>query len=151
MRFAFAAVLAALPVLAQQKEAASGTMKELIKDATNTQAATADPNAPDIEKMPFTPDSIRAVVTYHLPKIQSCYEETLAGKEKKVAGKLMTKWVITPEGIVSKARVEKKGTTLREPKLHDCVVAVLSTMSFPKPPDGKNRPIEYPFNLKAIE
>jgi multiple sugar transport system permease protein len=30
------------------------------------------------------------------------------------------------------------------------VVAVLSTMQFPAPADGKNVPIEFPFNLKAI-
>ena len=44
----------------------------------------------------------------------------------------------------------KKGTTLKDPELHDCVVTVLSSMIFPKPPDGKDHPIEYPFNLKAV-
>ena len=29
-------------------------------------------------------------------------------------------------------------------------MTVLSTMVFPKPPDGKDHPIEFPFNLKAV-
>jgi hypothetical protein len=52
---------------------------------------------------------------------------------------------------VKDAKVLKKGTTLKDKGLHDCVVSVLMSMSFPKPPDGKDQPIEYPFNLKAVE
>ncbi len=113
--------------------------------------AAKDPNAPDVSKLPFTQTSIRTVVSYHQPQIQSCYEETLAGRDKVVEGKLQTSFVITGEGLVKNARVEKKNTTLREPRLHECVVAVLSAMTFPKPIDGKDHPIEYPFNLKAIK
>lgn len=112
---------------------------------------TESPAGPDISTMPFTPDSIRKVVQFHLPKIQSCYEETLAPRQKVVEGRLMTSWVITAEGAVKQAKVVKKGTTLREPKLHECVITVLSTMSFPKPIDRRDHPIDYPFNLKAIQ
>ena len=31
------------------------------------------------------------------------------------------------------------------------VVNVLTGIDFPKPPDGREYPIEYPFNLKAIK
>lgn len=112
----------------------------------------AKPEKPplDVERLPFTPDSIMKVISYHQDEIQSCYEETLAVKEKPVAGKLMTSFTITPTGLVKGAKVVKKGTTLHEPKLHDCVVAVLSAMTFPKPPDGTDHPVEFPFNLKPI-
>src|SRR5215831_15784705 len=66
----------------------------------------------DVSHMPFTNYAIRKVVEFHLPKIQSCYEETLAPKSKAVEGKLMTSWVITAEGAVKQAKVLKKGTTL---------------------------------------
>ena len=153
--------LAAAPP-AKDKGTSNETMKHLLKDAVATPPATAPADGgtpaaaaarpgPDIEKLPFTPLSIQTVVAFYAPQIQGCYEETLAGKNKAVEGKLMTSFVITPEGLVKKAQVVKKGTTVKDPKLHDCVVAVLGTMAFPKPPDGKNHPIEYPFNLKAIE
>lgn len=105
----------------------------------------------DVSKLPFTAASIQKVVMHHQPQVQSCYEETLAEKEKVVEGKLLTSFVITPEGLVKKAKVDRKGSTLKEPRLHDCVVAVLSTITFPKPPDGRDHPVEYPFNLKAIK
>jgi len=105
----------------------------------------------DVSRMPFSPDSIRQVMIHHQAKIQECYEDHLAAKSKKVEGKLMTSFVITARGLVKDAKVLKKGTTLKDKGLHDCVVSVLLAMSFPQPPDGKDQPIEYPFNLKAVE
>ncbi len=160
---ALCVVLAATLALAappQAKKPASGAessavMKGLVKDATDigSESPKADPNAappPDVTKMPFTQDSVKTVMAYHYPKIQACYEETLASKGKVLEGKLLTSFVVTAEGMVKDAKILKKTTTLRDPKLHDCVVAVLSTMTFPKPPDARDRPIEFPFNLKAI-
>lgn len=106
---------------------------------------------PDVSQMPFTNYAIRKVVEFHLPKIQGCYEESLAPRRKVVEGRLMAAWIITPEGTVKKAKILKKGTTLRDAKLHECVIAVLSGMSFPKPSDGRDHPVEHPFNLKAIK
>ncbi len=104
----------------------------------------------NLEVMPFTPETIKKVVAYNQDRIQSCYEETLADKQKPVEGRIKTSFVITAEGLVKKPRVLQKGTTLKDPKLHDCVVSVLSTFTFPKPHDKREHPIEYPFNLKAI-
>jgi hypothetical protein len=105
----------------------------------------------DVSRMPFSQDSIQQVMQHHKGLIQECYEEHLATKAKKVEGKLMTSFTITGLGLVKNAKVLKKGTTLKDKGLHDCVVAALTSMSFPKPPDGLDHPVEYPFNLKAIE
>ena len=102
------------------------------------------------EKLPFTPDSIREIVRSKQPDIERCWEQTLAGTDKPVDGKIQTHFVITPVGSVKQAKVVKKGTTLKDPALHKCVETVLSTMLFPRPPDGKDHPVEYPFNLKAV-
>jgi hypothetical protein len=119
---------------------------------SDDKAGPVETPPPDVEKMPFSPESIRKVVAHHQPQIQTCYEEVLASLGKKVVeGRVMTWWIITAEGMVKNARVLKKGTTLREPKLHECVVTVITAMSFPKPPKGKETPIEYPFNLTAIK
>jgi hypothetical protein len=52
---------------------------------------------------------------------------------------------------VKGAKILKKGTTLNDPKLNECVVAVLLTMEFPKPPKNQDQPIDFPFKLKAIK
>ena len=117
-------------------------------------AATMGPATPargsSPEKLPFTPDTIKETVRAKQPEIERCWEQTLAGTDKPVDGKLQTHFVITPVGSVKQAKVVKKGTTLKDPALHKCVETVLSTMLFPRPPDGKDHPVEYPFNLKAV-
>ncbi|MFB1482701.1 AgmX/PglI C-terminal domain-containing protein [Corallococcus sp. RDP092CA] len=136
---------------------AQGTSKK--KAATTPAPATAPATTPapakhdglDVSKLPFTPDSIRQVMAYHMPRIQECYEDHMVEKDKKVEGLLRTTFTITAEGTVRSAKIDKHGSTLKDAGLNDCVVSVLSSMDFPKPPDGRDHPIEYPFNLKAIE
>ncbi len=103
------------------------------------------------EQLPFTPDTIKELVRAKQPDIERCYEQTLAAQPQAVAveGRLQTHFVITPAGTVTGAQVVKKGTTIKNPELHRCVVTVLSTLIFPKPPDSKDHPVDYPFNLKA--
>ena len=115
-----------------------------------TPGAAAQKPPLDLEVMPFNNESVKKVVAYNGYKIQACYEEMLAGKEKPVEGKVMTSFVVTPEGLVKNARVLAKGTTLKDPKLHACVVEALGTFVFPKPSDRRDHPLEYPFNLKAV-
>ncbi|RKG91630.1 hypothetical protein D7V97_41755 [Corallococcus sp. CA053C] len=105
----------------------------------------------DVSKLPFTPDSIRQVMTHNTPRIQECYEDHMVEKDKKVEGKLMTTFTITADGAVRSAKVDRHQSTLKDAGLNDCVVSVLMSMDFPKPPDGREHPIEYPFNLKAVE
>lgn len=104
----------------------------------------------ELDVMPFTGETVKKVVAHNREKIQACYEEMLAGKDKPVEGRVMTSFVVTPEGLVKKARVLSKGTTLKDPKLHACVVDALGTFTFPKPSDRRDHPVEYPFNLKAV-
>ncbi|MFZ5443697.1 MAG: AgmX/PglI C-terminal domain-containing protein [Myxococcota bacterium] len=133
-----AVMLSADPPAGANKE----TVKALVKDAMA--------EGPDVSKLPFTPDSIKQIVVSYQPKIQGCYEDHIANKKKAPEGSLKTVFTITPDGLVKGAKVDRKGSTLKDAGLHDCVVAVLSTMSFPKPPDGRDHPIEFPFNLKAV-
>ncbi|WP_163783636.1 AgmX/PglI C-terminal domain-containing protein [Myxococcus vastator] len=141
-------------VLASAVALAQGAAPTKAPTGGKPAAATPAPakrDGPDIERMPFTPDSVRQVVQHHQRRIQECYEDYMAEKDRTVEGKLMTTFTIDANGLVKDARVVKKTSTLKDPSLHDCVQAVLSSMTFPKPPDGADHPIEYPFNLKAIE
>ncbi len=129
-------------------------VKALLKDAIG--ATDSDPSneakpSLDISKMPFTPDAIKQVVKHHQPQISACYETMLAGKDKASEGVVKTSFTINGEGFVSRARVDKKQSSLKDPSLHTCVVTVISAMVFPKPPDGKDHPVEFPFNLKAVQ
>jgi hypothetical protein len=127
----------------------------LAQDGGTPATPAAPRKAPlDVAHMPFTPDSIRQVMGHHVDEIQGCYEEWLSQKGNKTPeGKLMTSFTISPAGLVKKAKVLNKGTAypLRDPALKDCVVGVLTALTFPKPSDGREHPIEYPFNLKAIK
>ncbi|HEX8536969.1 MAG TPA: AgmX/PglI C-terminal domain-containing protein, partial [Cystobacter sp.] len=107
---------------------------------------------PDVTKLPFTPDSIRMVMNYYARDIQDCYEEILARKGSNVEeGRILTTFTISPEGFVRNAQVAKAGTTIKNQRLNECVVNVLTSITFPEPSDKKEHPIEYPFNLKAIK
>jgi hypothetical protein len=154
------ATLLSLSLSAEPKAGASNSMKELVKSVGAAASIRSDAdggtqatlvNGIDIARLPFTPESIKRVVLSFQPQIQTCYEETLAAQDKALEGTLKTAFKITPDGMVTGARIDKRGSSLKDPKLHDCVVSVLSTMQFPAPPDGKPRPIEFPFNLKAVQ
>lgn len=142
-----ALIVVALTLAADPPPPTGDTMKNLLKDAAGGDKPS---EGPDVSKMPFTSDSIKQVVAAYQPKIQGCYEDHISDKKKAPEGKLKTTFVITPDGMVKNAKIDKKGSTLKDPALYDCVVAVLSTMAFPKPPDAKDHPIEFPFNLKAV-
>ncbi len=150
------AVLLAVSLVLSQSKAPAGKQNEAVKaaaaDAVGKALTDAPPKekkpGPDITKMPFTADSVKAVVVAYQPQIQKCYEEMLAAKDKAVEGRIETAFNISPDGIVTGAKIDAKKSTLKDAQLHDCVVAVLSTMEFPKPPDGKSRPIRFPFALK---
>jgi hypothetical protein len=146
--------------LAADPPRANATMKSLLQEALVAPVQPEDggaalQNGIDVTKLPFSADSVKRIVMSFQPQMQSCYEETLAAiknpKVKAVEGSLKTHFVITGEGQVRGARVEKKGSSLKDARLHDCVVAVLSSMVFPKPPAGKDQPIDFPFNLKAVK
>lgn len=105
----------------------------------------------DVSRLPFTPESIKMVVFSFQPRIQACYEDHLAQQKQKRApqGTLKTRFTITPDGYVKGAKIIKNASSLKDAHLHECVVAVLSAMAFPKPPNGRSQPIDFPFNLKV--
>ncbi len=134
----------------------SSTLKTVFKDSSSTTSIDLDAgteqiiNGIDLSKLPFTPDSIKQVVLSYQPRVQGCHEEAMAAA-KPIAGQVKVAFTITPEGFVKNAKVDKKGSSIKDEHLHDCLVSVVSVMNFPKPPDGKEHPIEFPFNLKPVE
>jgi hypothetical protein len=141
----FALVLPSAPD-AGAPAAASATVAPAARGSPEPSAKPVDASQP-----PFSTDSIAQVVKAHQPDIQACYEKTLAARNEKLAGRLITHFVITAAGTVAGAQVVKQGTTLKDKDLYACVVGVLGKLHFPKPPDGKDHPVDYPFNLQPVE
>ena len=116
-----------------------------------TAAAPPKKKGPDVTHMHFDKDGIRAVVSYHAKEVQDCYEKVIAEKEKKIEGRVLVDFVVDSEGKVKDAKVAKKGTTLKEDRVHECVVTLIYDWEFPKPGDGRDHPLQFPFDLKYVK
>ena len=80
-------------------------------------------------------ESLRKVLLEHAAEIQSCYEPELA-QDKLLEGKVTLRWTVQPDGSVTDASVDEPGTTLRSPKVHQCMLARVAGWRFPKPKGG---------------
>lgn len=85
---------------------------------------------------------IQRVVRAHRAKIRYCYERELV-KQPKLAGKVVTSFVVSAQGSVSSATVKK--STLGSKGAEQCIVSALKRMKFPKPNGGGIVMITYPF------
>jgi hypothetical protein len=113
------------------------------------QGAAAKPKRElDVSRMMFDAEGIRTVFNFHMPEVQECYEKVLADSGKKIEGKVVVGLIIDANGSVSEARVLAKKSTLKDDRVHECVLQVKG-WAFPKAGDNRDHPIEYPFNLKV--
>ena len=93
---------------------------------------------------------IRAVVAHHLPQMQACYERVLVDGGR-AEGTVVARFTVTGKGKVRDASVEEQGHGLQSPSVCRCLEQQLLGMSFPRPADGEDQPVETPINLKAVE
>jgi hypothetical protein len=105
----------------------------------------------DVSRMFFDKDDILKVVAYHTKEVQDCYEHAIAETEQKFEGRVWMDFVVDADGKVKEAKVRKKGTTLKQERVHDCIIAAAYDWLFPKPPDGKLHPLSFPFDLKFVK
>ena len=82
---------------------------------------------------------IRRIMRQQAPKARRCYEEALR-LSPKLAGKLIARFVVKPDGSV--AEVEVKGSIEDQPMI-DCVRGTVESIRFPTA-SGETR-ISYPF------
>jgi hypothetical protein len=106
----------------------------------------------DVSKLPFTEYSIKEVVKFHAPDIQKCYESVIAEMGKNPPeGKVVVSFTILPTGLTTNTKVDKKQTTIKSDRVQDCVTDSVRAWEFPKPSDGREHPIVYPFALKVTK
>ncbi len=137
---AIAAVVLAAAAPAGAEDADGGTPAA----PGSTPAAAELPDAgPDPSRLPFGPESVRAVVVAHQPEIQACYEEFLARGEN-AQGEIRVALVVTPEGGAERVRVKR--STLKSGPVERCVVEAVRLWAFPHP--AKRQPLELPFRFR---
>ncbi|HEY3447460.1 MAG TPA: AgmX/PglI C-terminal domain-containing protein [Myxococcales bacterium] len=124
----------------------------------STGAAANDPSKPakpakkelDVSRMMFDGEGVRTVVKFYMPEIQECYEKVLADTGTKLEGRVVVGFIVDTNGNVTEARVLNKKSTLKDDRVHDCVLK-MKYWVFPKPGDNRDHPIEYPFDLKITQ
>jgi hypothetical protein len=132
------------------KPKSSGADKPADKAGQPTPPGAKPKRELDVSKMYFDAESIRTVFNFHMPEVQECYEKVLADTGKKLEGKVVVGLIIDANGNVTEARVLSKKSTLKDDRVHECVVQVKG-WAFPKAGDNRDHPIEYPFNLKVAQ
>lgn len=88
-------------------------------------------------------DVIRRVVRAHIAEIRHCYNQGLE-LDPTLAGRVEVDFVIDSEGTVTRstARSEMKG------EVPECIANAVAHWSFPKPADGDDVAVTYPFELE---
>lgn len=80
----------------------------------------------------YPPEIVRRIVRASLAPVRYCYEKGLV-KNPALSGKVTVQFVIGLDGAVVSAQ---STSTLAEPDVESCVVAVFRRMAFPKPDAG---------------
>ncbi|MCC6809075.1 MAG: AgmX/PglI C-terminal domain-containing protein [Deltaproteobacteria bacterium] len=89
---------------------------------------------------------IQKVVNDHLHEVQGCYERQLV-KDASLAGKIVSEWVITPNGTVGTVKI--KSSTVRNNEVSSCIQNALKRWKFPQPKGGPVT-VTYPFVFSTI-
>ncbi len=77
-------------------------------------------------------DGLRKVLQAHAGEIQRCYEQELA-QDRQLEGKVTLRWTVQPDGSVAGATVDEPGTTLRSPRVQQCMLSRVASWKFPRP------------------
>lgn len=87
-------------------------------------------------------EEIEAVIRANLAKIKACYERRLQAK-RGLAGRVMTRFTITPEGRVSTAGIQN--SDLGDGPTESCITGEIRRWKFPLPRGGGEVKVSYPF------
>jgi hypothetical protein len=90
-------------------------------------------------------EAIRGVVATHTPDLRTCYEAAFQ-QGLSHGGRLTVRFVIAPEGGVSRAAVVDDG--LGSPSAACCFVEKLRAWQFPRPEKGGSVRVTYPVDVQ---
>jgi hypothetical protein len=92
----------------------------------------------------IAPEVIKRVVQANIGRFRGCYVDGLR-RDPKLAGKVVTKFVIGRDGTVQTAA--DGGSDLPDPSVVSCVVRAFTSLEFPANPDGVAT-VVYPFDMQ---
>lgn len=87
-------------------------------------------------------DIIRRIVRAHINEVRHCYNQGLA-KDPELEGKATIEFTITGTGSVGASVVRE--TSLADAEVGDCIATAVARWTFPKPKDGADTIVSYPF------
>jgi len=105
-----------------------GWVGEKTAKADDSAAAAAEP-APADGKAPETRtmDVIRKIVMDHRKAARQCYDDARKD-DKSLQGDVVIHFVLNPEGKVKSAALNQERSTLKAPKVVDCVIGVIKSI-----------------------
>lgn len=119
--------------------------KSLLDEMTPAKAAANSSETATQVKGSLPKAVIRRIMTQHLSKVKSCYEQRLAASPT-LAGRVAVKFIISGTGQVQLAAVAE--TTIEDPEMESCVVEAVKRIKFPQPEGGGIVIVTYPFEFK---
>jgi len=108
----------------------------------SAEPAPADGKAPETRTM----DVIRKLVMDNRKAARKCYEDARLN-DKNLKGDVVIHFVLNPEGKVKSAELNQERSTLKDPKVVDCVIGVIKSIPFPKSSRAMETSANYPFNF----
>jgi TonB family protein len=91
-------------------------------------------------------DTIRRIVRAHINEVRSCYNQGLVSNPN-LAGRVAIQFVIIPTGKVGSAAVQENST--KNSNVGNCIAKAVKRWKFPRPQNGGNVIVSYPFQLTA--
>jgi TonB family protein len=89
-------------------------------------------------------DIIRRIVRAHINEVRSCYNAGLT-MNAELEGRVTIDFVIASTGKVGDSKVAK--STLSDDSVGNCIAKAVKRWTFPKPHDGGEVEVSYPFQL----
>jgi hypothetical protein len=89
---------------------------------------------------------VQAIIASRRDEARACYDNALK-THPGIEGDLDVKWVIDPKGVVGDIAVDESKSTIHEPSVGKCVVAIIQKIKFAESAKGFETRTHYPFNF----
>jgi TonB family protein len=94
------------------------------------------------------PDEVTEVANAKMDDVGACYQASMERtRNQDLEGVVIVKFTIDKDGKVSSA--EPGDSTLGDEEAGKCIAEAIKKWTFPKPPDGADVQVHFPFDLKS--
>jgi len=114
--------------------------------STTSSAPVVQQQIGDAGPPQIDPNAVRTVIHNATARFMICYVAGLK-KDKKLAGRVETKFVIDETGHVISAEDVTRSNVLQDDATRDCIVSKFKQLEFPPPQPSGKVPITYPLLL----